>query len=181
LVVWRRGGGGVGCDAALFLLAFEGCSGWSTGFAVALGAAFDAQGLGIGEFDLDVFLFDTGEFAVQLVAILDFLYIEARLERAELRDVAEIAKVIALTRALVRGVIVEKTEERGKFARGEAWEGKHCSDWSGLRSDFDDSVGLRELVGDAVGLHVIACCCGVLVLVSDDVGLWWTGRLLLYL
>jgi hypothetical protein len=86
-----------------------------------------------------------------------------------------------LARALVRGVVVEKTEERGEFAGWEAWEGEHCSDWSGLRSDFDDSVGLRELVGDAVGLHVIACCRGVLVIVSDDERSWWTGRPLLYL
>jgi hypothetical protein len=163
------------------LLAFECGGGWSARLAVALGAAFDAQGLGIGEFDLDVFLFDTGEFAVQFVAILDFLYIEARLEGAELRNVAEAAKVIALTRALVRGVVVQKTEERGEFAGWEAWEGEHSSDWSGLWSDFDDSVGLRELVGDAVGLHVSACCFRVLVLVSDDEGSWWTGRLLLYL
>jgi hypothetical protein len=82
---------------------------------------------------------------------------------------------------LVRGVVVEKTEEWGEFAGREAWEGEHCSDWSGLWGDFDDSVGLRELVGDAVSLHVIACCCGVLVLVSDDEGPWWTGGVLLYL
>jgi hypothetical protein len=118
---------------------------------------------------------------VQLVAILDLLYIEAGLERAELRDVAEVAQVIALAGALVRGVVVEKTEERGEFARREAWEGEHCSDWSGLRSDFDDSVGLRKLVGDAVVLHVIVCCCRVLVLVSDDEESWWTGGMLLYL
>lgn len=61
------------------------------------------------------------------------------------------------------GVVVEKTEERGELASREAWEGEHCSDWSGL-SDFDDSVSLRELVGDAVGLHVIVCLLACLLL-----------------
>lgn len=166
LVVLRRGIGSsllfVGGDTAFFLLlCFERGTRWSTRLAVTLSATLDTQGLSIGEFNLDILLLHTGQFTVKLVGILDFLYIEARLEGAEGREVAaEAGKVIATTaqtRALVGSVVVEETEERGKFAgRGEAWEGKHCSDWScaGLRSDFDDSVSLRELVGDAVGLHV---------------------------
>lgn len=159
LVVLRRSVRGrfvVGGDATL-LLAFEGSSRWSARLVVPLSATLDTQGLSIGEFDLDILLLHTGQFAVQLVGILDFLDIEARLERAEGREAAEVGKVIATaaqTRALVGSVVVEETEQRGEFAGGEAWEGKHCSDWGCLRSDFDDSVSLRELVGDAVGLHV---------------------------
>lgn len=89
--------GGLGCifrggDTALFLLALDS-GGRSAGFAVAFGAALDAQGLGVGELDLDVLLVDSGELAVKLVAVLDLLHIEARLEGTELGDVA---KVIAL-------------------------------------------------------------------------------------
>jgi len=145
------------CDTAFLLLAFKSRSRWGARFTMTLSATLDTQGLGIGEFNLDILLLNAREFAVQLVGILDFLDIEARLEGAEGRETAEVGKVIAsLARALVRGVVVEETEERGEFARGEAWEGKHCSDWGCLRGDFDDSVSLRELVGDAVGLHVTA-------------------------
>ena len=147
---------------------------------MAFGTSLDAQGLSISELDLDVLLIDSGKLAMELITILDLLHIEARLEGLKLRQIAEVSKLIALTRDLVRSVVVKKAEERGEFARREAWEGEHCSDWSRL-SDFDDSVSLRELVGDAVVLHVIVCLVVVVVSYSDDEIPWWTRLQPLYL
>jgi len=77
----------------------------SAGGVGALGAAFDGQGVGISEFDLDILLLDPREFAVELVGVLDFLDVE--LGGEGLQGGAGVA--VALTAVLIE--VVEHAEE----------------------------------------------------------------------
>jgi len=79
--------------------------GGSAGGVGALGAAFDGQGVGISEFDLDILLLDSREFAVELVGVLDFLDVE--LGGKGLQGGAGVA--VALTAVLIE--VVEHAEE----------------------------------------------------------------------
>jgi hypothetical protein len=63
-------------DGTLGRSALDEAGRWSTRGVAALGAAFDGQGVGVGEFDLDILLLNSGEFAVEFVGILEFLDVE---------------------------------------------------------------------------------------------------------
>jgi len=72
----------------------------------ALSTAFDRQGVGIGELDLHILLFYSGELAMEFVCILDFLYIEFRSEALQAS-----VRIFTITLATVLIEVVEHTEE----------------------------------------------------------------------
>jgi len=63
-------------DGTMSRSTLDKASWWSTRGVTALGAALDGQGVGVGEFDLDILLLDSGKFAVEFVRILEFLDVE---------------------------------------------------------------------------------------------------------
>ena len=97
-------------DEALRALAF---------LADVLVATRDGQGVIVGPFDVDVLLLDTGEFSVEFVALLGFLYVELGSEGP---DVAEFAVDVAEGLPVV---LVKETEDRSEFL-SESWEERHC-------------------------------------------------------
>jgi len=107
---------------------FDEASGRGTGLIRALGATLDGDGVVIAELDLDVLLLDTGEFAVQLIVVLDLLDVELGVEGLHLAAVTT-ATSVAL-RVLVE--VLEKLEEwvEGGVGGGETWEvvERHLSD-----------------------------------------------------
>jgi len=92
-------------DGTLGRSILDKASWWSAGGVAMLGAAFDGQGMGIRELNLDVLLLNTREFAVEFVCILDFLDIELGSEGLHL------SKVGAFTLAAVLVELVQHTEE----------------------------------------------------------------------
>ena len=88
------------------------------GGVFALDTALDDESVGIGEFDVDVLLVETGEFALELVGFFVLADIELGLEGADGGIGGERAVVV---------VVVKKTEEWRDIARGKAWEERHCS------------------------------------------------------
>lgn len=102
----------------LLLVAVAGLLLWRWGVVLALGATFHDQSLGVGEFNVDVLLGDTGEFAVQVEGCLALADVEARREAAQ-AGLAVVAVVV---------VVVQKAEEGGEVAC--RWEGgseeRHC-------------------------------------------------------
>lgn len=95
---------------------------WCTAGVGFLGTAFDDEGLGVGEFDLDVFLFDAGELAVEFIGVCDFLDVEFGGEGAE-----GSSGVVVVTLRGVAGLvllkIVEEAEERREGGGGGGWVG----------------------------------------------------------
>ena len=89
----------------------------SIGRVLALDTAFDDQRVGVGELNVDVFLFNAGKFAVQLVGVFVLADIELGLESTYGR--VEAASTLG-------GVVVEETEERVDVVVGEACEERHC-------------------------------------------------------
>ena len=71
----------------------------------------------VDEFELDVLLFDTGEFAVELPGIFLFADVELGLEGADGTS----------GRGAVGVVVVEEAEKRTEVGAGYAWEESHCS------------------------------------------------------
>lgn len=110
-----------------------------------LGAAFDDQGVGVGEFNVDVLLIETGQFALELVGVFVLADIEFRLEGAD-GGVGEPTEALGV-------VVVDQSEELGHFVIWEAWEERHCS--NGLARGFADSVGMSWKIGDdsSASLH----------------------------
>jgi hypothetical protein len=130
-------------------------------FADVLVAPGNGQCVVVGPFDVDVFLVDAGELAVELVAFLGFLDIELGGERADALELAvDVAEGLAV-------VLVEEAEEGSELLR-EAWEERHCCWPCGESSSggwFRDAV---ELLWDS------SKCCAqwlhrcLVVLCSDD-------------
>lgn len=89
--------------------------GGRSGRVLALGAAFDDEGVGVGELDADVFLGDAGEFAVELVGVFDFFDVEAGLEGA---DAGGAAVGGAGGLGAVDVVVVEEAEEGAEVGGG---------------------------------------------------------------
>jgi len=104
-------------DGARCLSSFDEVAGRCAGCVRSLGAASDGQGLGIGELDLNVLLFNAGKFTVQLVCVGHLLDIESRLEGPQ---VASVVMSITTGRPGVGVEVIEETEERG-----EGWIGAY--------------------------------------------------------
>lgn len=79
------------------------------GVVFALGAALDHEGLGVGEFNVDVLLGDTGKFAIEVVGIGGFADVEARRKGAHGGLAA---------RGAVDVIVVQEAEERTEVAAG---------------------------------------------------------------
>ena len=92
----------------------------SFGGILALGAAFDDEGVGVGELDVHVLLLDAGEFALEFIGGLVLADVEFGLEGADGGVGGEGAGVA------VGGVVVEEAEEGSHFGVGEAGEERHC-------------------------------------------------------
>ena len=73
--------------------------------------------MGVDEFDLDVFLFDAREFAVEFPGVFLFANVEFGLEGA---DGAGVGGAVGI-------VVVEEAEERTEVGAGYAWEERHFS------------------------------------------------------
>jgi len=93
-------------DGTLGRSILDEASWWSAGGVAPLGAAFDGQSVGISELNLDVFLLNAREFAVEFVGILDFLDIELGCEGLQLTETG----AFALAAVLIE--LVQHTEER---------------------------------------------------------------------
>jgi len=95
----------------------------------SLDLASDVQGLGVGEFDLNILLLDPRELAVKFVSGLNLPDIELGIEG--LGETASAAGIIALA---VGVEVFKETEERvegcsGGFTGDEgSWEGRHFGD-----------------------------------------------------
>ncbi len=72
--------------------------------------------MGVGEFDVDVFLVDAGQFALELVGFFVLADVEFGVEGA---DGGGDAAAAAL------GVVIEETEEWSDVVVWEAWEERH--------------------------------------------------------
>ena len=99
----------------------------------AFGAAADGQGLSVCELDLDIFLLDTWEFAVEFIGVVNLLDIELGVEC--LHDAAPMVMEIAAAAVLIE--VVEKAEERGEasvIVDEGSWEERHVACW------FEDSL-----------------------------------------
>jgi len=70
-------------DGTLGRSTLDETSGWCTRGVAAFGTAFDGQCVGVGEFDLDILLLDTGKLAVEFVGVLNFLDVELGSEGLE--------------------------------------------------------------------------------------------------
>lgn len=104
-LVVRDGAAHGGAAAAL-----DETGGWSSRRVRALGAARNDNGLGLGELDGNVVFFGAGDLAVQLIAFLGLLYVEARGEGRQLPAGAALA--VGGDFAGVAIEVIEETEER---------------------------------------------------------------------
>jgi len=87
--------------------------------ANVLVATRDGQRVVVCPLDVDVLLFDTGEFAVELVTLFRFLHVKLGSEGPNVVEFAvDVAEGLLI-------VFVEKTEDRSEFL-GESWEERHC-------------------------------------------------------
>lgn len=94
----------------------------------AFRAAADCQGLSVGELDLDIFLLDTREFAVEFIGIFNLLDIELGVEC--LQGAAPVVMGIAVAAVLIE--VVEKAEERSEASvvvDEGSWEERHVACW----------------------------------------------------
>lgn len=97
---------------------------------LSLDLAANVQGLGVSELDLDIFLFNAGELAVEFVAGLDLANIELGIEGAS--KAGALGALTTIT-VLVGVEVVKKTEERVEGWRGGvvvtgdecSWEDRH--------------------------------------------------------
>lgn len=91
--------------------------------------------MGVGEFDVDVLLVDTGQFALELVRFFVLADVEFGVEGSDGGGGA----------AAALGVVVEETEEGSNVVVWEAWEERHgvygfgeevgCVSWNVVRLD----------------------------------------------
>lgn len=95
---------------------------------LAVDAAAHDQGVRVGEFNVDVFAVEAGQFAVQLVRALDFAHVEFGLEAAH---------GVAAGVGSVGVVIVQKTEDGRELGGGKAWEQRHGAGVVGVFQGID--------------------------------------------
>lgn len=84
----------------------------------AVDATLDDESVGVGELDVDVFLFDAGKLALEFVGVLVLADVEFGMEGADGGRGRGSARVLA-------GVVVDETEEWSQFTRWEAREERH--------------------------------------------------------
>ena len=83
--------------------------------------AFDSEGAGVGKLNVDVFLFDAGEFSKELVSFFVLADIELWSKGADGRCVTwTSAGGVVTGRGAVGVVVIEETEERAKVTSGKA-------------------------------------------------------------
>ena len=88
---------------------------------LALGAALDDEGMGVGELNVNVFLLDAGEFALEFVGVLVLADVEFGLKGADGGVGGEVAV------AALGGVVVKETEEGSHVGGRIAREERHFS------------------------------------------------------
>jgi len=103
-------------DGTLGWSTLDETSGWSARGVASLGTAFDGQRVGVGEFDLDILLLDTGKLAVEVVSVLVFLDVELGGEGLQGGGNVTVALTVA-------AVLIEVIKETKEWLEGVGWVG----------------------------------------------------------